>query len=121
LLLLLRHAPLPCLQSNLPSYCCWPGVYCCSEDSNSSVDFDDPFGCWDGKPAAVHHLAMRGWNLSGSLSNAVMDSWALLSQHGLRSIDLSSNAISGSIPRSIGQLKHMRSMNFNLNRECNIC
>jgi hypothetical protein len=30
---------------------------------------------------------------------------------------LSSNAISGSIPRSIGRLKHLRSLNFNLNRE----
>jgi hypothetical protein len=30
---------------------------------------------------------------------------------------LSSNAISGSIPRSISRLKHMHSLNFNLNRE----
>ncbi|KAF6251509.1 hypothetical protein COO60DRAFT_610651 [Scenedesmus sp. NREL 46B-D3] len=115
---------LPCMSNNtksgspavLPSYCCWPGVYCCSEDSGSIVEYQDPFGCWDDMPAAVHHLAMRGRNLAGSLSEPVMDSLTLLSEHGLHSIDLSSNAITGSIPRSIGRLKHMRSLNFNLNR-----
>ncbi|WIA10689.1 hypothetical protein OEZ85_010869 [Tetradesmus obliquus] len=101
---------------SLPSYCCWPGVYCCSEDSGSFLEHDDPFGCSDGMPAAVHHLAMRGWNLSGSLSKPVIDAWEQLSDYGLRSIDLSSNAITGSIPRSIGKLTHMRSLNFNLNR-----
>lgn len=105
-------------QVSLPSYCCWPGVYCCSEDSGSFLENDDPFGCSDGMPAAVHHLAMRGWNLSGSLSKPVIDAWEQLSDYGLRSIDLSSNAITGSIPRSIGKLTHMRSLNFNLNREC---
>ncbi|KAF6240831.1 hypothetical protein COO60DRAFT_1708984 [Scenedesmus sp. NREL 46B-D3] len=98
---------LPCMSNNTKSG---------SPDSGSIVEYQDPFGCWDDMPAAVHHLAMRGRNLAGSLSEPVMDSLTLLSEHGLHSIDLSSNAITGSIPRSIGRLKHMRSLNFNLNR-----
>lgn len=100
----------------LPSYCCWQGVYCCSEDDGSIMDAaSDPYGCKKDLPMGVHQLLMRGWNLSGSLSDSVIDHLAQLSLHGLHSVDLSANALVGSIANSIGRLQNLRSINLNLN------
>lgn len=104
----------------LPSYCCWPGVYCCREDITDFLESrgDTDAHCRRGGSYTVLMLAMRQFNLSGSLADPwVLSSLEVLDRHTLHQLDLSSNSIQGSLTARFAGLGNLTHVNLNLNSE----
>eukprot|EP00775_Hariotina_reticulata_P001622 gene1622-1962_t len=99
----ITHSDNSTLQNSYaPSYCCWEGVYCCTEHTSFVRDLS-PLRQRSCSPYTVSLLQLRGVNISGQL-NSVMDELLQLHRYGLKQLDLSRNFLTGPVPADLGQL-----------------
>jgi len=99
-----------------PSYCCWAGVFCCTEHTTFARDLS-PHRQRSCDPYTVSLLQLRGANISGGL-DPIMEDLLQLHQYGLQQLDLSRNNLSGPVPDSLGQLKKLEVLLLGSNSEC---
>lgn len=95
----------------LPSYCCWSGVTCCKQLPGSSNDVVEP--C---KPYSVIGLSLKARNLAGRFAD-ILPALKVLHDYGLHEVIMTSNNLTGSLPREIGELTDLRELVLGDNRE----
>jgi len=119
-----RHGTISLRGVSLPSYCCWRGVSCCDEPhmSPSSSSFinsvvlaapDSTVTC---QGHMVTALQLWGLGLSGPF-HSIMPELMVLHSHGLRHLDLSKNALTGTLPEDIGSLTNLTHLLLGSNSE----
>jgi hypothetical protein len=114
-----------------PEYCCWSGVVCCldygSADLAAKLAGGGPGSLFPGSggnstllqgpcvPYTVQALVLRGFGANGSLADAMdgpTSPLQVLYRNGLRTLRLSSNDLTGEIPRALADMPLLRTLDL---------
>lgn len=114
------HGTISLARSELPSYCCWRGVSCCTEQRSSTAGLISTSSS-TAEPTCsritVHELQLWGLGLSGPFAR-VLPELQILHSYGLRHLDLSKNGLTGPLPQDIGSLVNLTHLLLGSNSEC---
>jgi hypothetical protein len=118
-----RHGTISVHADTLPSYCCWRGVSCCTEphtSPNSPAFISNPAAVLPKaglcERYSVTALQLWGLGLNGPF-HSIMGELQVLHSHGLRHLDMSKNALTGTLPADLGSLSNLTHLLLGSNSE----